>query len=119
MFRPLEMFKNLLHNPMKVTSFELNCLDQRRKMEKQLILSQDLQEGEEENEIDRLWFMISGDWLFQWKCFISNKMSTSQSISPETKAKVRFSKNKEIGILPPGPVDNSCFYVAEKNDDQG
>jgi len=24
----------MLNNPMKVTSFELNCLDQRRKMEK-------------------------------------------------------------------------------------
>lgn len=49
---------------MKVTQFELNCLDQRRKMEKSLILSQDLQEEEEEEDIEKLWFMISGDWLF-------------------------------------------------------
>ena len=34
MFRPLEMFKNLVHQPQKVSEFELYCLDQRRKMEK-------------------------------------------------------------------------------------
>lgn len=33
-FRPLEMYKNLLHNPMKVSNFELNCIDQRRIKEK-------------------------------------------------------------------------------------
>jgi hypothetical protein len=33
-FRPLEMFKNIIHDPKNVTDFELNFLDSRRKMEK-------------------------------------------------------------------------------------
>lgn len=64
LFRPLEMFKNILHNPMEVTSFELNAVDLRRKMEKQLILDQDLKDDEEESALDKLWFLVSGDWLF-------------------------------------------------------
>jgi hypothetical protein len=68
-------------------------------MEKQLILDKDLESQEEEdkqNQIDKklilnendlqiknkkMWFMISGEWLFQWKCFISNKVSNSINIS--------------------------------------
>ncbi len=68
-------------------------------MEKQLILDKDLESQEEEdkqNFIDKkviydgndqqiknrkMWFMISGEWLFQWKCFISNKVSNSINIS--------------------------------------
>ena len=41
------MFKNIMHNPQNVSDFELNFLDQRRKLEKQLILKKDT--GEEEN----------------------------------------------------------------------
>lgn len=33
-FRPLEMYKNLLHNPMNVTDEELQSLSERRKREK-------------------------------------------------------------------------------------
>jgi hypothetical protein len=68
-------------------------------MEKQLILDKDLESQEEEDkqiQIDKkvilyendlqiknkkMWFMISGEWLFQWKCFISNKVSNSINIS--------------------------------------
>ena len=67
-------------------------------MEKQLILDKDLESQEEEDkqiQIDKkvilyendlqiknkkMWFMISGEWLFQWKCFISNKVSNSINI---------------------------------------
>ena len=87
LFRPLEMFKNILHDPQNVSDFELNFIDQRRKMEKQLILNRDIQSQEEEEEENahdgensdkdkiengndekkaskKMWFMISGDWLF-------------------------------------------------------
>lgn len=97
-FRPLEMFKNLINDCHNVTDFELNFIESRRKMEKQLILDRDIQSQEEEEEQEeenlndqekkpykKIWFMISGDWLFQWKCFISNKISNSSSISMETK----------------------------------
>ena len=103
------MFKNIIHHPENVSDFELNFLDQRRKLEKQLILDKDTGE-EEDQEDDKLWFLISGDWLFQWKCFISNKISSSGSVTPEMKNRIRFSTNKEIGILPPGPIDNSVLF---------
>ena len=51
-------------------------------MEKALILDKDLSVNDEYSDKDaddNLWFMISSDWLFQWKCFISNKISNSVS----------------------------------------
>ena len=33
-FRPIEMYKNLIHKPEEVTEFELSALEQRRKKEK-------------------------------------------------------------------------------------
>jgi hypothetical protein len=59
--------------------------------------------------------MVSGDWLFQWKCFISNKISSSANASPEVKQKVQFSINKEIGILPPGPICNGDFFTRHED----
>ena len=53
-------------------------------MEKALILDKDLSVNDEysDNEADdKLWFMISSDWLFQWKCFISNKISSSKDFN--------------------------------------
>jgi hypothetical protein len=90
-FRPMEMFKNILYQPDKISEFELNFIDSRRKMEKGLILDKDLSVNDEysDNEADdKLWFMISSDWLFQWKCFISNKISSSKDFSQATKDKV-------------------------------
>jgi len=58
--------------------------------------------------------MITGEWLFQWKCFISNKIGSSVSAvgkaSPELKSKINMSANKEIGVLPPGPINNHEFF---------
>lgn len=46
----------------------------------------DDEQGYDEDDLDddkkkKMWFMISGDWLFQWKCFISNKISSSANVS--------------------------------------
>jgi len=38
MFRPLEMYKNLLHNPMNVTQDEIEGIKQRRSLEKNIVL---------------------------------------------------------------------------------
>ena len=117
------MFKNILHDPHNVTEQELIFLDQRRKMEKQMILDKDIlsqemdddadKEGDSDDDSKKHWFMISGDWLFQWKCFISNKISSSAKVSQEVKNQVQFSTNKEIGILPPGPIYNQDFYTRQ------
>ena len=52
-FRPLDMFKNLLHDPFNVTEQELIFLDQRRKMEKQMILDKDILSQEMEDDADK------------------------------------------------------------------
>lgn len=41
-FKPLEMYKNLIHSPENVTDEEISLLNQRRKHEKQLILDRDM-----------------------------------------------------------------------------
>lgn len=53
-----------------------------------------------------MWFIISSNWLFQWKCFISNKISNSG-----THQRIRESLNKSIGILPPGPISNEDLLI--------
>jgi hypothetical protein len=106
------MYKNILHNPINVQDDEISALNQRRKMEKQLILSKDL------NSADKCWYMISGDWLLQWKSFISNKVSSNLlKTNPNAKYIIRSSENAKIGILPPGPISNSDLLVKGANKD--
>jgi len=84
----------LLHRPEKVTTEEIEGLKLRRKIEKQIILDLELNGVEEQGKsldaagkaaaaaaskqkekVRDLWFMISSDWLFKWKCFVTNKIS--------------------------------------------
>lgn len=46
-FKPLEMYKNILHNPKNVTDEEISQLNERRKQEKQLILERDMEKVED------------------------------------------------------------------------
>jgi hypothetical protein len=81
-FRPLETFSNILHRPEKVAVDEIEALKLRRKIEKQIILDLELN-GEEggkkpvkkDPKVKDYWYMISSDWLFKWKCFVTNKIS--------------------------------------------
>jgi hypothetical protein len=100
------MYKNLLHDPMNVTDDEIQSLNNRRKMEKQLILEKDLDCKQE-----KLWFIISSEWLSQWKSFISNKASSLSKDEVAYKSRLRVSENPKIGILPPGPISNDDLYV--------
>lgn len=43
-------------------------------------------------------YFISAQWLSEWKMFVLNK--ESKELAP------RMSPNREIGVLPPGPVSN-------------
>lgn len=86
-----------------------------------MILDRDLANTDEEDlEIDSndesqeiqpkaLWFMISSEWLFQWKAFISNKLSSQ---APKS-IFIKNSVNKEIGVLPPGPINNDGLFLDE------
>lgn len=85
-FRPLETYENILHRPEKVTEYEIEALKSRRKIEKQIILDLELNgesspnktaeslKGKQNKRADP-WYMISSDWLFKWKCFVTNKIS--------------------------------------------
>ena len=107
-FRPPETYKNLLHNPQSASDEEILSLNNRRKLEKQLILEKDLDCKQE-----KLWFMISSEWLSQWKSFISNKASSlsKDQVAAPFKARLRVSENPRVGILPPGPISNDDLYV--------
>ena len=84
-FRPLDTYENILHRPEKVTESEIEALKLRRKIEKQIILDLELNGEEGANKVEQTkkmgktakdpWYMISSDWLFKWKCFVTNKIS--------------------------------------------
>lgn len=114
-FKPLEMYKNLLHSPENASDDEIAQLNERRRQEKELILERDMDrpvmEGSQHSS-SQYWFMISSDWLYRWKCFVSNKISSSHpNKSPEEAGNnVRISENEKIGVLPPGPISNECLF---------
>lgn len=74
-------------------------------MEKQLILERDL-----DAHSSSCWFMISSEWLYQWKCFISNKISQNHSLNGQ-QVYVRMSESEKIGVLPPGPIANHSLFL--------
>ena len=81
-FRPIETYENVIHNPEFVTTDELEALKSRRKIEKQMILdlelhSEPISQDKNRRDLNKKWFMVSCDWLFKWKCFVSNKISKS------------------------------------------
>jgi hypothetical protein len=73
------MYKNLLHSPDNASDDEIAQLNERRRQEKELILERDMDrpimEGSQHSS-SQYWFMISSDWLYRWKCFVSNKISS-------------------------------------------
>ncbi|TNV82503.1 hypothetical protein FGO68_gene3499 [Halteria grandinella] len=109
-FKPLEMYKNILTDPVNATDEEILQLNERRKQEKQLIIERDMEKPESSPSYQQqqYWFMISSDWLYRWKCFVSNKVSSGASI--ESQAQLRRSESEKIGILPPGPISNDSLF---------
>ncbi len=100
------MFDNLICDPINVTDEEIQYLEERRKQEKAVILDKDtFQEGLEHN---KMWFIISSEWLYHWKCFVSNRLSTRTH--HYSTSYVRQSQNSLIGILPPGPIFNEDLF---------
>lgn len=49
------------------------------------------------------------DWLYKWKCFVSNKVSSSAG-DDHAKMSLRRSENDKVGILPPGPISNDTLF---------
>ena len=64
------------------------------------------------------WYMVSCDWLFKWKCFVSNKVSKNAIPNTNIQNEIRTSLNQRIGILPPGPITNNCLFVNDSQPEQ-
>ena len=96
-----------MHQPDEVTYEEIVALKNRRKLEKELILNAE-KVGEETKESPENFYMISNEWLFRWKSFVTNKISKPPS--QEIVETIRKSPNSKIGILPPGPITNNSLF---------
>jgi len=102
-YRNIETFPNIIENPMKATEIEIKLLKERRAHEKEMICARDLLTPEI-LPMDDSWYLISTDWLTQWKAFIFNKPCKNSRISP----------NSAIGVLPPGPISNYSLFQRDK-----
>jgi hypothetical protein len=62
----------------------------------------------------KVWYLVSNKWLYEWKCFVQNKITLNQLFDNKSWAKhIRKSENLDIGILPPGPVSNQQDLFVE------
>jgi len=52
------------------------------------------------------YFVVNLEWFLQWKCYVINDLSDKYL----TNNKKRISSNKQIGVLPPGPIQNICLF---------
>ena len=60
-----------------------------------MVCSSDKKEGEESED----WFVMSAEWLKDWKMFVNNKRS-------KLAYGARVSEQRNVGILEPGPITN-------------
>lgn len=92
---------NILAEPLNASSADITFLNKRRK-----------DEGKNFQEIFRTpsahskFYVIDIEWFLNWKCFISNDI-TEKSLA---NSKKKISANKNIGVLPPGPISNSNLF---------
>eukprot|EP00826_Nyctotherus_ovalis_P044489 TRINITY_DN4803_c0_g4_i1.p1 TRINITY_DN4803_c0_g4~~TRINITY_DN4803_c0_g4_i1.p1 ORF type:complete len:216 (+),score=60.24 TRINITY_DN4803_c0_g4_i1:1537-2184(+) len=102
-FRLVESLANMLDNPSKVTREEINLLERRRELEKYIICARDLL-TKDVIDMEDCWYLISTEWLNQWKAFVFNKPIKGS----------RVSSNPIIGVLPPGPITNHKLLLKDK-----
>lgn len=60
------------------------------------------------NPENKEWYIISAEWLKDWKMFVNNKRST-------TAYGARKSTKKDVGILDPGPISNGILLDEDRN----
>jgi len=102
-FRLVESLPNVLDNPTKVTKKEIEFLEKRRELEKYIICARDLLTTDVV-DMESYWYLVSTEWLNQWKSFVFNKAGKNS----------RISSNTLIGVLPPGPIANYCLLLKDK-----
>ncbi len=104
--RNLDTLPNLTTNPNAVTEEEIKILEVRRKKEMKLVCGRDDLNSKVVSS-DGMFYIVSSEWLSQWKAFIFNK--------PFNSTKLRVSSNKRIGVLPPGPIANHTLFIKGKH----
>lgn len=93
-FRPLKSYLNLEKG--KVSAGEVAEIQLRREIEMDWINKLD------ENLQPDCWYLINADWVNAWKAFVLNKSMRQRH------------SNSEVGVLPPGPIDNSSLLIENK-----
>ncbi len=101
-FRNIDTFQNIVYSPGDVTEQEMVLFSKRRLLEKRMICGRDLITSEK-LRTDECWYIISADWLKEWKAYIFNRPSGKSVVSP----------NREIGVLPPGPITNVALLLPD------
>lgn len=64
-FKPIELYPSVFGG--KISKEDLEVLNLRREKERQVVISKDSKNDEE------CWFVISSEWLHDWKMFVNNK----------------------------------------------
>ncbi len=95
---------NIVNEPLNVGAADVTFLNKRRKDE-----GKTFQELFKTSSNQNKFYVIDIEWFLSWKCFISND-TTEKNLA---NSKKKISPNKNIGVLPPGPISN--YNLFEKN----
>ena len=101
-YRPLETYTNIIFNPMFLTKQEKKEYNMRRKHESKVYQSLLKRNNDPSNNKEICFYAIEASWLNKWKCFINNDC-TEKIMSNNEKP---ISENKNLGVLPPGIINN-------------
>lgn len=103
--RRYETIPNFYANPDKIGKEDLNTAMLRRKIEAK-IFQDYIKETEALLKDGEIFFAIDIEWFLLWKCYVTND-ATEKNLS---NSKKKISVNKQIGVLPPGPISNSSLF---------
>lgn len=105
LYRRMETVPNIYTNPELITDEAVKFIRARRKEEAsefQILLKQSAQSDK--------YYAIDIEWYLKWKCFVANDMS--EKFLKKENLPICYAKN--VGVLPPGPVDN--LPLLDKNE---
>ena len=112
-YRPLETYTNIIFNPMLITKAEKKEYKIRRKHEWKVFQSLIKKKINNNNNKNNFLFAIDSTWFNRWKSYISNDLK--DKIMPNNEKYI--SENINLGVLPPGQIDNNKICDNIKNDE--
>ena len=111
-YRPLETYTNIIFNPMLITKTEKKEYKIRRKHEWKVFQSLIKKKINNNNKKNNFLFAIDISWFNKWKSYISNDLNSKIMLNNEK----YISENTNLGVLPPGPIDNNKICDNIEND---